>query len=146
MAPDMASEMSASPSLDAAHQLLKQFDCLHQATVTPDQRESLQQAVLQVAEHSDYQMLGICAESLATGHSALLHYARVLGYTPELATSEIQGPVYIKFNPRSGLCYVDSYIGEYRGVLISCQSDYADGVNDMYGHLPLDLFDSTLGD
>jgi hypothetical protein len=145
MTPDMASEMSASPSLDAAHQLLKQFDCLHQATIAPDQQQSLRQAVLQVAEHSDYQILGICAESFAAGRTALFSYARVLGYEPELASEPIEGAVYIKFNPRSGLCYVDSYTGEYRGVLVSCQSDFADGVNDMYGHLPLDLFDSIPG-
>ncbi|MDP5017066.1 MAG: DUF1824 family protein, partial [Dolichospermum sp.] len=28
----------------------------------------------------------------------------------------------------------------HRGVLVSCQSYQEGGVNEMYGHLPLDLF------
>jgi hypothetical protein len=38
------------------------------------------------------------------------------------------------------LCYLDSYAGHHRGVLVSCQSYQEGGVNEMYGHLPLDLF------
>ncbi|HEY9658957.1 MAG TPA: DUF1824 family protein [Allocoleopsis sp.] len=45
----------------------------------------------------------------------------------------------MKFNPNASSCYADSYTGEHRGVLVSCQSA-DDGINEMYGHLPLDLF------
>ncbi len=103
-------------------------------------REQLQQALLQVANHSDYQMLGICADSFAQGRQALETYAAALGYTQIPIPEPIDGPVYIKFNPRSGGCYVDSYVGSHRGVLVSCQSAEEPGINEMYGHLPLDLF------
>ncbi|NES92001.1 DUF1824 family protein, partial [Okeania sp. SIO2B9] len=36
--------------------------------------------------------------------------------------------------------HLESYIGEYRGVLVSCQSAEDTGINGTYGHLPLDLF------
>ena len=51
-----------------------------------------------------------------------------------------EGPVYIKLNGKNGLCYLDSYSGHHRGVLVSCQSYQEGGINEMYGHLPLDLF------
>ncbi|MGG6297106.1 DUF1824 family protein [Leptolyngbya sp. AN02str] len=124
-----------------AHQLLKRWDCLtgHQPSMA--ERDDLRSAVRTVAHHSDYQILGICAESLSLGVQALLAYAAALGYSPSPAhLPELDGPVYLKFNPKSGLLYGDRYVGPHRGVLVSCQSAYADGLNEMYGHLPLDLF------
>ena len=35
--------------------------------------------------------------------------------------------------------YLDDYIGKYRGVLVSCQSE-DDKIVGTYGHFPLDLF------
>ncbi len=35
--------------------------------------------------------------------------------------------------------YLDQYTGEYRGVLVSCQSE-DDLIAGTYGHFPLDLF------
>lgn len=139
-------------TLEQAHNHLKQFDCVEQTPhnkrddIKPPssdaslERKQLQQALLQVANHSDYQMLGICADSFAQGRQALETYATALGYTQIPALEPIAGPVYIKFNPRSGGCYVDSYVGVHRGVLVSCQSAEDSGINEMYGHLPLDLF------
>jgi len=134
---------SPSPSLLSvaeADRLLKQFDCL-----TPNQAERLDRAQLQaalrlVADHSDYQMLGVCADSLAEAQIALQDYASALGYSPEGNLEPLEGAVYIKFNPRSGRCYADTYPGSHRGVLVSCQSADADGINQMYGHLPLNLW------
>ena len=137
-------------SLAEAHQLLKQFDCITPAVGTVDQagaadsqadRLQTRQALLTVAHHSDYQMFGVCADSFEQGRDALERYAKALGYLPELNFSPVAGEVYLKFNPKSGRCYGDHYAGDRRGVLVSCQSADADGLNEIYGHLPLDLFD-----
>jgi hypothetical protein len=125
-----------------AHQILKPFDCLKrdQAQSVSD-KSRIREALLTVVQLSDYQILGICADTLAEGREALKAYAAALGYEPELKGGAIAGAVYIKFNPKSGLCYAEPYTGEHRGILVSCQSAYESGVNEMYGHLPLDLFD-----
>ncbi|NJO41175.1 MAG: DUF1824 family protein [Cyanobacteria bacterium CRU_2_1] len=136
--------MSTSDSLaltEEAHLLLKQIDCLDPAVPkTASEREQLRQALQIVANHSDYQMLGVCADTVAEGVQALKTYAEALGYTIDLNLEAIEGAVYIKFNSKSGSCYVKPYTGQHRGVLVSCQSDDASGLNEMYGHLPLDLF------
>lgn len=85
-------------------------------------------------------MLGICADSIEQGRAALVSYAAALGYQPSLELEPIEGPIYIKFNSRAMSCYASPYEGEHRGVLVSCQSADEDGVNEMYGHLPIDLF------
>lgn len=131
-------EMSA---VQDAHFLLKQFDCLKPSlSFTPTERSQLRQALLQVAERSDYQMLGVCADSLQQGLPALQTYATALGYDVDCQLEAIDGPVYLKFNPKAGSCYASPYVGEHRGVLVSCQSADETGINEMYGHLPLDLF------
>jgi hypothetical protein len=135
---------SENPAMNQqeAHLLLKQFDCLNPRTPeTKSEWEQLRQALLHVAEQSDYQMLGICADSLFQGQRALETYAAALGHQPDPHFNAVEGAVYIKFNPKSGLCYADSYQGEHRGVLVSCQSADESGLNEMYGHLPLDLFE-----
>ncbi|TVQ19612.1 MAG: DUF1824 family protein [Leptolyngbya sp. DLM2.Bin15] len=127
-------------SLEQAQATLKQFDYDRSEAIasTPQQ---VQAALKQVAQHSDYQMLGICADTLDQGKTALVAYATALGYPVQPdALTPVEGPVYIKFNPKTGLLYSDRYVGDHRGVLVSCQSAYADGLNEMYGHLPLDLF------
>ncbi|NJL36942.1 MAG: DUF1824 family protein [Leptolyngbyaceae cyanobacterium SM1_4_3] len=124
-----------------AHQILKPFDCLKRDEAQSAEKSRVREALLTVVQLSDYQILGICADTLAEGRQALEAYSAVLGYKPELKQGAIAGAVYIKFNPKSGLCYAESYTGEHRGVLVSCQSAYESGVNEMYGHLPLDLFE-----
>jgi Domain of unknown function (DUF1824) len=125
-------------TVEEAHSSLKQFDCLKPDVVVD--RDRLRQALLLVAAQSDYQILGICAETFAQGCQALQDYASALGYALSLNLSRIEGSTYIKFNPRLDSCYVDAYTGAYRGVLVSCQSDDTAGINEMYGHLPLNLF------
>lgn len=158
----MSSELS--PDLLAACQVLRQFNdvvadpnpappaSVLPAFASPDSAPFnsappdyalLQEALRQVAQASDYQILGICADTLAQGQQVLAAYAQVLGYAPNLQipeTNVLEGAVYIKFNPLTGLCYANRYEGSYRGVLVSCQSADASDVNEMFGHLPLDLF------
>lgn len=126
-----------------ACELLRPINCLHPQSM-PD-RSLVRAAVHQVAAASDYQILGICADTIAQGIQALKTYSAALGYQPSLDLAAIEGVVYIKFNPKSALCYADRYSGEYRGVLISCQSAYESGLNEMFGHLPLDLFEGAAG-
>ncbi len=128
--------------IDTAHQLLKKFDCL--PTDTPDRpaNAEVRVALKIVAQASEFQIFGVCAGSLIEGMTALKDYTQALGYEipQDLTFDAVEGAAYIKFNPKSGLVYTDSYSGDHRGVLVSCQSAYDNGLNEMYGHLPLDLF------
>ncbi|MGD1904147.1 MAG: DUF1824 family protein [Geitlerinemataceae cyanobacterium] len=101
----------------------------------------LRQALAIVAEHCDYQIFGVCAGDGVAAIRALHAYTDALGYDrpPELAP--IAEAAYIKYNPKTDLCYINPYEGNERGVLVSCQSVYDTGIRDIYGHLPLDLFD-----
>jgi Domain of unknown function (DUF1824) len=135
--------MSYSTPLDleTAHRILKQFSTLKSGSGEPVDRDNIQQALLLAASQSDYQMLGVCADTLEQGIRALEGYAKALSYSPNLDLEPIEGSVYIKFNPNSAKCYASSYDGEHRGVLVSCQSADDTDINEMYGHLPLDLFE-----
>ncbi|MEB3356239.1 MAG: DUF1824 family protein [Synechococcales bacterium] len=128
---------------EAAHAVLKQFDCPTSSSAVPSpsiSKPEVRQALSTVKDRSDYQIFGVCAESLDRGLAALHDYAHALGYTVPEQPLEINGPVYIKFNTKSRLLYADSYQGDNRGVLVSCQSAYESGINEMYGPLPLDLY------
>lgn len=139
----MSAQTSTPLTVQEAQQLLKPFNCVENKTINSESEKVLiRQALLLLAQHSDYQILGICADTAAQGLAALKSYAEALGYQPPLDLDPIDGSVYIKFNPKSRICYLDSYTGTHRGVLVSCQSAYQDGMNEMYGHLPLDLFES----
>ncbi len=137
----MSESSSPTLTLTDAQTRLRQFTCLvGHASLSPTEKMQVRQALALVCQRSQYQILGICADTLSQGKQTLQSYATALGYTvnPQLAT--VAEPIYIKFNPRSGLCYADTYIGSHRGVLVSCQSASDDGINETFGHLPLDLF------
>lgn len=122
-----------------AQKILKDFDCLNES-ITVSEKALIREALLLLVSLSDYQMLGICADTTAQGLLALKSYTEALGYEANLDLAEIEGSVYLKFNSKTGLSYLDSYTGKYRGVLVSCQSSEPGAINEMYGHLPLDLF------
>ncbi len=133
-------------SLQAAHTLLKAFDGLTPKTIASEtERQQVQQALLEVAKQSDYQILGICADTVEQGYQALKSYAIALGYEPvgasEPEAKSMTGAIYLKFNPKLGSCYLAPYEGTHRGVLVACQSAYESGLNEMYGHFPADLFE-----
>ncbi len=129
-------------TVEAAQALLKDFNCIAGKLVTSEAEKMLiRQAVLVVGHFSDYQILGICADTATQGIATLASYAKALGYQPNLDLTSVDGAVYIKFNPVTSLCYLNPYSGEHRGVLVSCHSPESGVVNDIYGHLPLDLFD-----
>jgi hypothetical protein len=109
-----------------------------------EQRDRIQSALATLRPSSDYQIFGVCAADRAEGIRALESYAEYFGYflipgtTASLPQSE--GSVYLKFNPRNQSCYIESYTGSSRGILVSFQSDFADGYNATHGHFPLNLF------
>lgn len=130
-------------SLDDAQKMLRQFICIDQVTGENAPSPALiRQALWLVADRSDYQIFGICADSSEQASHALKHYLEALGYDLLPMVTAIEGSVYVKFNPKTGRCHTDSYTGSHRGVLVSCQSAYDGDVNETFGPLPLDLFDS----
>jgi hypothetical protein len=140
----MPTSDSTAFSLETAQNLLRQFICIERlpADAIPD-RSPVRQALFMVREHSDHQIFGICADTLEQAIATLTSYLNALGYetAPSLtALPAIAGPAYLKYNPKTARCHADTYIGEHRGVLVSCQSAYDGDVNETFGHLPLDLF------
>ncbi|WP_375509505.1 DUF1824 family protein [uncultured Nostoc sp.] len=126
---------------EEAKKLLHKFNCLDIAPVLkPSEKSVIRSALILIAKLADYQILGICADTAEEGILAMKTYSLALGYEPPDNLLTPVGPVYIKLNGKNGLCYLDSYAGHHRGVLVSCQSYQEDGINEMYGHLPLDLF------
>jgi Domain of unknown function (DUF1824) len=124
-----------------ARKILNKFNCLDIAPIlTGAEKTLVSQALILVTKLSDYQILGICADTVEEGLLAMKTYSHALGYEVPRNLPKTEGPVYIKLNGKNGLCYLDSYVGHHRGVLVSCQSYEAGGINEMYGHLPLDLF------
>lgn len=137
----MPTQNSSNLTIEAAQKLLKPFNCLEPKLIKSESEKALiRQALLLLSKHSDYQILGICADTTAQGLLALTTYATALSYQPNCNLATIDGAIYLKFNPNTGLCYLDSYTGAYRGVLVSFQSSEEGDINDMYGHFPLDLF------
>ncbi|MGB3207158.1 MAG: DUF1824 family protein [Crinalium sp.] len=128
-------------TVPAAQNLLKNYDCVSSKTIDSEAEKALlRQALLLLTEHSDYQILGICADTAHEGIATLKSYVEAFGYEENINLPLREGAVYIKLNLKNGSSYINSYEGSHRGVLVSCQSVYEGGINEMYGHLPLDLF------
>ncbi|MEH1921765.1 DUF1824 family protein [Nostoc sp.] len=126
---------------EEAKKLLNKFNCLDIAPILDSsEKVVIRNALILLTKLADYQILGICADTAEEGILAMKTYSLALGYEPPDNLLTPEGPVYIKLNGKNGLCYLDSYSGHHRGVLVSCQSYHEDGINEMYGHLPLDLF------
>ncbi len=128
-------------NITTAQKILKSFDRItdHPTEEIPN-KMLIRTALLLLTSQSDYQIFGICANTIEEGLLALTAYTKFLGYEVNQKIPHIPGPIYLKFNPKTGLCYAESYLGNHRGVLVSCQSSRDEGIRDMYGHLPLDLF------
>lgn len=137
--------VNPSPTLEAAQTLLRYFTYPDRAFPTQKPSESAtRQALLLMQAHSDYQIFGICADTAEQAIAALHAYLSALGYTERPQPDPIAGAVYLKFNPKTGLCYFAPYTGLDRGVLVSCQSAYDGDVNETFGHLPLGLFEGEI--
>jgi hypothetical protein len=91
---------------------------------------------------SEYQTLGICADSVAAAKAALKGYVAALSQPINLDLPEQTGAVYLKFNTLKNAWYLDGYSGKSRGVLVTYHTSEPelDSVNGTYGPFPLDLF------
>lgn len=129
---------------DQAEDYLKRFVCQTDTLALSSlEQEATRNALLTLVAGSDYQTLGVCADTLSGAIAALNQYLQALGHQQQVQPTElppIAEPVYLKYNTRKAAWYADGYPGSYRGVLVTCQSDFEDGVVGTYGHLPLDLF------
>ncbi len=130
-------------TIKEAKEILDFYSCTQTKTVnTTKEKELLQQAILLITEQSESENLGICANNSQQAMVALSSYLKALGYASlieSLSLPPIELPVYIKFNTQKMSHFLDSYSGDYRGVLISCQAEDEE-INGTYGHFPLDLF------
>ncbi|MGB3511698.1 MAG: DUF1824 family protein [Microcoleaceae cyanobacterium] len=141
----MSTQNTHNITVEQAENFLNEFTCQGVKLLeSPEEKEITRAAILLLASLSDYQMLGICANTNAEGFAALESYLKALKYNTTLIDysnfNSIEGSVYIKFNGLRESYHLDSYTGEYRGVLVSCQSSDDEGINGTYGYLPLDLF------
>ena len=131
-------------TIPEAQTLLKGFICNEVIPeITQEEQVKIQQALLLLTRESEYQMIGICADSMAQALTTLTHYLKSFQYSinvEENALDAMEGAVYLKFNGRTKGFYVSPYYDQYRGVLISFQSTEENGINGVYGHFPLDLF------
>lgn len=139
----MSTPNQTNLTVEEAQKILKDFNCIESKSVAASEKALIREALLLIASFSDYQILGICADTSAQGLLALKTYSEALGYKTNFDLIPVEGSVYIKFNPQTGLCYLDSYSGKHRGVLVSCQSSQDNSINEMYGHLPIDLFEQS---
>ncbi len=133
------------PDRDSAEQFLKRFVCsTGEEALNSEEQEQTRAALLLLIGESDYQTLGVCADGRAEAIAALERFLPGLGHTDASLDSsglpDLSGPVFLKYNTRNRSGYLSEYEGRYRGVLVTCQSDFADGVCGTYGHFPLDLF------
>ncbi|ASC72524.1 hypothetical protein XM38_034820 [Halomicronema hongdechloris C2206] len=134
--------MAGSTEITALRRHLARFSCLEvPPTLSPQERQTLREELLQFNQLSDYQTLGICVESLDKAQAALEAYVAALGGQCTLTlTADHAGPFYIKFNTLNDKGYVNRYDGPSRGVLITYHASEVDEVNGTYGPFPLDLF------
>lgn len=135
----MSSQNSDVLTQEAAQKLLRQFIDVDRRS-SPVDYALIRLALLWAVDHSDYQIFGICADSIEQGKQALNSYLMALGYVEPKMVEAGSGATYIKYNPKTGRCHAEPYMGKHRGVLVSCQSADADDVNETFGHLPIDLF------
>jgi Domain of unknown function (DUF1824) len=130
-------------TIPEAQKILNAFSCTQIKNVESEtEKQQLRRALILFAELSERENLGVCADNAAQGFAALESYLKAMGYDvtfQEVDLADAPAPIYIKFNTQKLSHYFDSYIGDYRGVLVSCQSE-DDEINGTYGHFPLDLF------
>jgi hypothetical protein len=130
-------------TIDQALKLLKQYSCIETKNINSEvEKTELQQALLLIINESDNYNLGICADNTQEAINTLTLYLKAFGhdFIPDSqSVTNLNETVYLKFKIIDRSYYIDSYSGDYRGVLISCQSEN-DKIIGTYGHFPVDLF------
>ena len=139
----MSTEKETNLTVEEALKILRAYSCTQIKTPSSQaEKEQLQQAVILIVSLSEWENLGVCADNAKVGFATLASYLKALGYEADFDSTSIpasEDPVYIKFSTQKMSHFLDSYSGEYRGILISCQAE-DEAIAGTYGHLPLDLF------
>jgi hypothetical protein len=140
----MTSTSSGSPDLVTIRKRLNRFSCLTSPPdLTPQDLEQVRADLQIFNDLSDYQTLGICAETVDIGKSAMESFLQALGVSVSLDLPTKAGPVFLKFNTLKGNWYLDDYTGDSRGVLITfhaTEPEVAELIGT-YGPFPFDLFE-----
>lgn len=140
----MSNHQTTNLTISAARKILQSYSCLQvKVPQSVAEKQQLKEALLLIVSLSESENLGICADNSIQGLRALSCYLSALDYQHDLDSSSVTNisePVYIKFNTQKMSYFTDTYSGDYRGVLVACQSE-DDQVNGTYGYFPLDLFD-----
>lgn len=134
---------SLAVTLKAVRQQLIEISLVHvPADLSAAQRQSVRSALLWLNELSEYQTLGICADSLAEAEAALKRYVAALSQPIQVDMADREGAVFLKFNTLKNAWYLDDYSGDSRGVLVTYHTSEPEleAVNGTYGPFPLDLF------
>jgi hypothetical protein len=135
--------MTDSDGIKAIRKRLNRLSCLQTAPqLSADEATAIRQDLAVFNQLSEYQTLGVCADSLEQGKGALLAFLQALGVNKTLDLPPREGPVYIKFNTLKGAWYLDDYSGPSRGVLVTFHTE-DEAVADLigtYGPFPLDLY------
>jgi Domain of unknown function (DUF1824) len=130
-------------SIEQALKILKQYSCIEQKFINSEaEKTELQQALLLVIKESDSYNLGICANNSPEAINTLKSYLKAFGQefnSDSASVTDMNETVYLKFKILDKSYYIDTYSGDYRGVLVSCQAEN-DKITATYGHFPLDLF------
>ena len=111
--------------------------------LSDEQMQTVREALLWLNEMSEYQTLGICADSMSEAESALKGYVAALSQPIQVdLPADYAGGVFLKFNTLKNAWYIDNYSGESRGVLVTYHTSEPefDEVNGTYGPFALDLF------
>jgi len=132
--------MSNNLTINDAERILWELSDLDSETATSEQRQQICIALNYLTNLADYHIFGVCADTLADSMSALQKYTSHFHYQlPEADLPIINDGVYLKYNPRRLRYHCDNYKGNYRGVLLSFHTDFADGYSGTHGHFPLNL-------
>ena len=161
----MSASQPPALTLNKALKIVKSYDCAKVTNTSSSiEPEELRNSLLLVTSLSSSPNLGICADDFQQGFAALASYLEAFGYQHARGISSSKDlsatdpsisahqnnleqenisinsePVYLKFSTQKMSYYSKKYTGEYRGVLVSIQSE-DDLIAGTYGHFPLDLF------
>lgn len=136
-------------ALADAEKILHPFVCNQlPGTHTDTEWQLIRNALHIVTHQADYLTLGICADSPQQALSTLQDYLLALAVDQELGLEPYdfstapadEQPVYVKVNTQRHSLHWDHYIGDYRGVLVTCQCQDLSQSGRTYGHFPLNLF------
>ena len=129
-------------TIPEAVKLLKVYSCNTEPQNLDIKAIKLRKALLLVAQESEWENIGICADNLTQGLNSLKNYLAALGYHYDFSPEDkdiSDESVYIKFNTQKMSYYTDKYLGSERGFLIATQGE-EEAVLGTFGYFPLDLF------